>query len=261
MQRTLLALCATSLLCATAPSFAQKDSPTIATVNGEAITQIDLETQREQFVARGQQANDDQILEELISLELMRQEASKKGLENTQKMASEMKIMRARVLANTLLNEFTASVDTSDDALRAEYDKQVEMAKVEEFNASHILLEDEAKAKEIIAELDGGTDFADAAKKYSTGPSGKNGGELGWFDSAAMVPEFSAATATLEVGTYSAVPVQTEFGYHVIKLNDKRAKDPQPFDSVKDQVRGMLMQTKVAEYIEGLRESSTIEKK
>ena len=230
-------------------------------VNGEAITQIDLETQREQFVARGQQANDDQILEELIGLELMRQEASKKGLENTQKMASEMKIMRARVLANTLLNEFTASVDTSDDALRAEYDKQVEMAKVEEFNASHILLEDEAKAKEIIAELDGGTDFADAAKKYSTGPSGKNGGELGWFDSAAMVPEFSAATATLEVGTYSAVPVQTEFGYHVIKLNDKRAKDPQPFDSVKDQVRGMLMQTKVAEYIEGLRESSTIEKK
>ena len=76
-----------------------------------------------------------------------------------------------------------------------------------------------------------------------------------------MVPEFSAAAANLEIGKYSADPVQTEFGFHVIKLNDKRAKDPQPFDSVKDQVRGMLMQTKVAEYIEGLRESSTIEKK
>jgi len=260
MRRTLLALCATSLICATSPSFADGHSATIATVNGQTITEIDRETQTEQFVARGQQANGEQVLDELISLELMAQEAVKQGLDKSPKMEAEMKIMRARVLANTLLNEFTASIDTSDEALRAEYDKQVAAAKVEEYNASHILLEDEAKAKEIITELDGGADFAEAAKKYSTGPSGESGGELGWFDRAAMVPEFSAAAATLEVGKYSAEPVKTEFGFHVIKLNDKRAKDPQPFESVKDQVRGIMMQTKVAEFVEGLRDSATIER-
>lgn len=261
MKRTLLALGAASLLCVSAGSYGDEESPTLATVNGSDITELDQQTQTQQFIARGQQATGEQVLDELISLEIMRQEAIKQGLDKTPEMAAEMKIMEARVLANSLLNKFTESIDTSDEALRAEYDKQVAMANVEEFNASHILLEDEARAKEIIAELDGGADFAETAKQHSTGPSGQNGGELGWFDTASMVPEFSAATARLEVGKYSAEPVQTEFGFHVIKLNDKRAKDPQPFASVKEQVRGMLLQTKVAEYVEGLRSAATIERK
>jgi len=172
-----------------------------------------------------------------------------------------MKIMEARVLANTLLNEYTATIDTSDEALLAEYEKQVSQSTVEEFNDSHILVEDDAKAIEIITELDGGADFGESAEKYSTGPSGANGGDLGWFDFPSMVPEFSAATAQLEIGKYSQAPVKTEFGYHVIKLNDKRKKDPQPFESVKEQVRGMVMQNKVAEYIDGLHAAAKIERK
>ncbi len=262
MQRTLLALCTSALLCTASLAFADgTDSPTIATVNGETITLIDRETQSEQFVARGQQATDEQVLDELISLELMRQEAIKQGLDKTPKMAAEMKIMRARVLANTLLNDFTSTIDTSDEALKAEYEQQVAQSNVEEFKASHILLEDEAKAKEIIAELDAGADFAEAAKKYSTGPSSENGGDLGWFDSGAMVPEFSAATAQLEVGKYSAAPVKTEFGFHIIQLDDKRSKAPQPFESVKEQVRGMMMRNKVAEYVDALHAAAAIEKK
>ena len=123
------------------------------------------------------------------------------------------------------------------------------------------MLEDEAKAKEIILELDGGADFAEAAKKYSTGPSGENGGELGWFDQGAMVPEFSAAAAELEVGKYSAVPVKTLFGYHIIKLADKRAKEPQPFESVKEQLRGAVMRDRIADFVDGLHSAATIEKK
>lgn len=259
-NRTLLALSATAALCASTSVFSQsEDSPVIATVNGESITVMDRQTQNEQFVARGQQATQEQVLDELVSLELMRQEAIKQGLDKSPRMESEMKIMRARVLANTLLNEFTSTVDLSDEALREEYERQVEQAKVFEFNASHILLEDEAKAKEIITELDGGADFAETAKKYSTGPSGANGGDLGWFEAGAMVPEFSAAAAELEIGKYSAAPVKTEFGFHIIKLADKRAVAPQPFDVVKDQVQGIVMRNKVAEYVDGLHEAAEIE--
>lgn len=261
MQRTLIALGTATLLGASGLVVAQSDSPTIATVNGEAISEIQRETQSEQFSARGQEANDEQVLEELISLELMRQEAIKQGLDKSPKMAAEMKIMEGRVLANALLNEFTATIDTSDEVLQAEYDKQVAEANVEEFNASHILLEDEDKAKEVIDELDDGADFAKAAEKYSTGPSGPNGGDLGWFEFGTMVPEFSAAAAELEIGKYTAEPVKTEFGYHIIKLVDKRAVAPQPFESVKDQVRAILMRTKVAEFVDGLHDAAEIERK
>ncbi len=262
MQRTIIALSTATLLATAGIALADgTDSPTIATVNGEIITVMDRETQTEQFVARGQQANEEQVLDELISLELMRQEAIKQGLDKTPKMAAEMKIMQARVLANTLLNEFTSNIDDSDEALKAEYEAQVSQSNIEEYKASHILLEDEAKAVEIIAELDGGADFAESAKKYSTGPSNESGGDLGWFDAGAMVPEFSAAAAALEVGKYSAAPVKTEFGFHIIKLTDKRKKQPQPFEAVKEQVRGMLMRTKVANYVDSLHDAAKIEKK
>ncbi len=236
-------------------------SPTIATVNGAAITEQERAAHIEQFKARGQQASEEQVLDELITLELMRQEAISKGLDKSPVVEAEMKTMHARVLANALLNDVTENVDTSDEALKAEYDRQIAQTKVEEYNASHILLEDEARAKEIILELDGGADFAEAAKKYSTGPSGESGGELGWFDAGTMVPEFSAATAELEVGKYSATPVKTQFGYHIIKLSDKRAKDPQPFDTVKDQLRGMVVNNAVADYIEGLQSAADVQRK
>lgn len=259
MQRTLTALCVSLLLCTGTALADSDDSATIATVNGEKITELQRTTHAEQFAARGQQASDAEILDELVSLELMRQEAIKQGLDKSPKMDAEMKIMRARVLANALLNDLTAKVDTSDEALKAEYDKQIAEANVFEYNASHILLEDEAKAKEIITELDGGADFAEAAKKHSTGPSGESGGELGWFDQGTMVPEFSAAAAELEVGKHTATPVKTEFGYHIIKLSDKRPKQPQPFESIKEQIRGMVMRNAIADYVDGLHSAATIE--
>lgn len=238
----------------------ESDSPVVATVNGEKITEMERNTQSEQFKARGQNATDEQIVDELVSLELMRQEAVKLGLDKTPTMAAEMKIMQARVLANALLTDYTSNIDMSDDALRAEYDKQIAMTSAKEFNASHILLEDEAKAKEVITELDGGADFAEAAKKYSTGPSGPNGGDLGWFDAGTMVPEFSQAVAEMETGAHSAAPVKTQFGFHIIKLVDTRTKEPAPFESVKDQIQNMMMRTKVEDYVRSLHEGATIER-
>ncbi|MEM7259539.1 MAG: peptidylprolyl isomerase [Pseudomonadota bacterium] len=237
----------------------ESDIPMAATVNDQPISVIEIDVQTRQFQARGQQATQEQVTQELISLEIMRQEAVKRGLDQSPEMAAEMKIMEARVLANALLTEFTEGLDLSDEVLRTEYEKQIAMADAKEFSASHILVEDEAKAIEIIGELDGGADFAESAKKYSTGPSGPNGGDLGWFDAGTMVPEFSAAVAAMEPGQHSAAPVQTQFGYHVIKLNDTRSKEAAPFDSVKDQIRGMMMNNRVQEFIEGLRSGATIE--
>jgi len=233
---------------------------TIASVNGKVITTLERDTQSAQFKARGQNATDEQVVDELVSLSLMSQEAEKMGLDKTPEMAAEMKIMRARVLANALLTQFTEKLDLNDETLRAEYDKQIDTNETKEFKASHILLEDEGKAKEVIGELDDGADFAEAAKKYSTGPSGPNGGDLGWFDAGAMVPEFSQAVAKMEPGKHTAEPVKTDFGWHVIKLEDQRSKTPQPFETVKDQIRNMMLRDKVAEYIDGLHENATIER-
>lgn len=262
-QRLIATLLTATVLCSTHLSAVHADedkSPSVAIVNGEIITELERDTQAEQFKARGQNATNDQVVEELVSLELMRQEAIKLGLDKSPAMSAEMKIMQARVLANALLTDFTSKIDTSDDALRTEYEKQIALTDAKEFKASHILLEDEAKAKEIIAELDGGADFAEAAKKYSTGPSGPNGGDLGWFDSGTMVPEFSQAVAAMETGKYSASPVKTQFGYHIIKLQDQRSKAPQPFESVKEQIGNMIMRTAVEEYVTSLHDAAKIER-
>ncbi len=260
MHRTIIALSVSALLVTAIAQAQDTASPTIATVNGEIITELERTTHIEQFKARGQTATDEQVLDELITLELMRQAALKQELDKSPAVEVEMKTMRARVLANALLNDLTANIDTSDEKLKAEYEKEIAAANAKEYNASHILLEDEARAKEIILELDGGADFAEAAKKYSTGPSGQSGGDLGWFDAATMVPEFSAATAELEVGEYSATPVKTQFGYHIIKLADTRAKEPQPFESVKEQLRGMVMNNAIADYVDNLKADAEITK-
>ncbi len=259
-KRLLASLISATFLCAAQIAPAQTDSPTVATVNGEIITESERDTQSEQFKARGQDATDEQVLDELVSLELMRQEAIKQGLDKSPAMAAEMKIMYARILANALLTDFTSKIDTSDEALKAEYEKQIALANAQEFNASHILLDTEEKANEVIAELDTGADFAETAKKYSTGPSGPNGGDLGWFDSGSMVPEFSVAVAEMEAGKHSTAPVKTQFGFHIIKLIDKRSKEPQSFESVKEQIGNMVMRTKVEEFVKSLHDAAEIEK-
>lgn len=257
-----LSIISTSLLLAfSLQSYADDHEAAVsATVNGQPINSVEIDVQTRQFQARGQNATSEQVIEELISLEVMRQEAVKRGLDSSPEMAAEMKIMEARVLANALLTDFTEKLDLSDEALKVEYDKQVAMADAKEFKASHILVEDETKAKEIIVELDGGADFAESAKKYSTGPSGPNGGDLGWFDAGTMVPEFSEAVATMEAGQHSASPVQTQFGFHIIKLEDTRSKEAQPFEGVKEQVRNMMMSTSVQEFIESLRGEAEVER-
>jgi peptidyl-prolyl cis-trans isomerase C len=258
-MKPLLSIALTGLLLPLVSAHAQDSDKLLATVNDSRITASQVDSQARQLAAQGQQASQQQIVDELINLEVMQQEALKQKLDELPDVASELKTMRARVLANALLTQVAAGFTIEEADLKKEYERQVAENRVSEYLASHILLEDEARAAEIIAELNDGADFAEAAKKYSTGPSGPNGGDLGWFAEGSMVPEFSAAVAAMEPGNHSSEPVKTQFGFHIIKLMDKRNKDAQPFEAVAEQLRSAMIRSRVSDYIGGLRNGALIE--
>jgi len=146
----------------------------------------------------------------------------------------------------------------AEGALQEAYDAQIGAAPAEEeINASHILVKTEEEAKALVEALTGGADFAELAKENSTGPSGPNGGQLGWFGKGQMVPAFEAAALALEVGTVSA-PVQTQFGWHVIKLNEKREKPKPPMEAVEKQLLEQLQQQALEAKLQIIRDKATI---
>jgi peptidyl-prolyl cis-trans isomerase C len=130
-----------------------------------------------------------------------------------------------------------------------------------QYHARHILVDSKAAAEGVIEKLKGGADFAKVAEKESSDGSAKQGGDLGWFSLSSMVPAFGSAVAALEKGKYTQVPVQTQYGWHVIKLEDYRTPEPPAFDQVKEQVKGFVQRKKLQAYLEELRKAAKIEKK
>ena len=140
----------------------------------------------------------------------------------------------------------------TDEALEAAYNARfANAAAEEEYSAAHILVDTREEAEAVVARLEGGADFAETAKEISTGPSGPNGGDLGWFGIGMMVPEFETAVIALEVGQISE-PVQTQFGWHVIILNDKRQKEAPTLDQVRDELAAQIQQEAIAKALEDL---------
>lgn len=230
----------------------------IATVNGQAISIEDRTRVTKQLMSRGQQVDEARVTEELVNLEVMKQEAVKLGLESNPEVTAQLEILKTRILANAAINALTKDIKITDEDVKAEYDQQVAKLDVKEFKASHILLEDEAAANAVIAEIEGGAEFATVAKEKSTGPSGPNGGDLGWFTAQSMVPEFSQAVGTMKKGDVSKTPVKTQFGYHVIKLDDTRDAEKPKMDQVRAEIEGILTQNKLAAKLEELRKAADI---
>ena len=170
-------------------------------------------------------------------------------------LENEARSLRAVQTVNALIEE-----NLTDEAIQEAYDaKYADFEGADEFNASHILVETEEKANELKEQLDGGADFAELAKEHSTGPSGPNGGELGWFGPGQMVPEFEAAVIALEKGQVSA-PVQTQFGWHVVTLNDKRKTEAPELDQVRAELTQTLQQGVIQAQIDDLTQSAEIER-
>ncbi|MDO6459442.1 peptidylprolyl isomerase [Granulosicoccaceae sp. 1_MG-2023] len=265
-KRPLAVICTAALLAAASLSASAQDAAgapddVIATVNDTEITRAELDSVAGQLGARGQQIDQARLTDELVNMELMRQEAVKRGLEKDPEVQSQLELLKKRVLANAAVSALNDEISVSEDDVKQEYETQVAQMDLKEFKASHILLEDEESAKAVIAELNDGADFAETAKAKSTGPSGPNGGDLGWFNSRSMVPEFSAAVAAMEKGAISDAPVKTQFGYHVILLEDIRETEPPQLEQVRGEIEAMLKQKALSEKIDAMRESADIELK
>ena len=233
----------------------------VATVNNSLITQEVLDVYAAQRKAQpgNEQANTEEaILNELIALELMRQESIKMGLDSQPVVIATLNQTTRTTLAGIAIKDFMSKNPVTDEAAKVAYDEQMGAAG-KEYNARHILVADEDTAKEVIKLLDSGSDFSELAKEKSTGPSGASGGKLGWFGAGQMVKPFSDAAAELEKGAYTKAPVQTQFGWHVIILDDVRESTPPPFDDVKDRIKMLLANQQLQAYVESMKNTATID--
>lgn len=250
-------------LLAAAPAAAQEDK-VVATVNGQAITEADVALAEAELDPQFSQLAPDQkraaALSALIEIRLMAAEEEKAGVQDTADFKRRMEFLRLRALHSQYVSDRVASAVTPEQ-VRARYDKEVAAAPaVNEIRASHILVKTEDEAKAIIAELDGGGDFEAIAKEKSQDPgSGAAGGDLGFFGPGRMVPEFEQAAMAIEVGQYSKEPVKTQFGWHVIKVTDKRPQQPPAFEQVQGQLRSIMLREKYFEHVAALRGAAKVE--
>ncbi|KAA1179262.1 peptidylprolyl isomerase [Rhizobium tropici] len=242
-----------------APVFAaDAKDPVVAKVGDVEIHQSELNLAIANLDPQLGQLPDDQkkvaALSASIDVKLLSQQAATEKLDQTPDFQAHMAYLRDRELHNAFFKAHVADKIT-DDEVKARYDKEVAaLPKQEEVHARHILVKTEDEAKAIIKELDAGKDFAALAKEKSTDPNKADGGDLGYFGHGRMVKEFEDAAFALPVGTYTKTPVKTDFGWHIIKVEDKRNAPPPPFDQVKDQVRQLVMRDK---YLELLNKAKT----
>ncbi|MEP9399309.1 peptidylprolyl isomerase [Mesorhizobium sp. KR2-14] len=249
---------------AEAPAKPVDPAAVVATVNGQPITEADLTLAEsdldQQFSRLPPEQRRAAALSAIIEIRLMAAEAEAKGFDKDPEFQRRMKFLRDRALHSQVVDQEVAKAIT-DDQVRARYDKEIADAPpVNEVHARHILVKTKEEAEAIIKQLDAGAKFEDIAKEKSTDAgSGANGGDLGYFGPGQMVPEFEKAAFALEPGTYTKEPVQSQFGWHVFKVEDKRVQQPPAFDQVKGQVRSLLLRDKYFELVKSLRGAAKID--
>jgi|TARA_B110000503_G_C7110692_1_gene397970 peptidyl-prolyl cis-trans isomerase C len=236
---------------------AQSASDVVATVNGTAITLGEMIITRAQLPQQYQALPNDVlfegILEQLIQQQLLADQLEVEPSRVAIALANEARSLRA----GEVITEITETA-VSEVALQAAYDAQfADAAPATEFSAAHILVETEEEALAVKADIDGGADFAETARNVSTGPSGPNGGDLGWFSAGMMVAPFEEAVMALEAGDVSN-PVETQFGWHVIKLNETREQELPTLDSMREELTGALQSAAIETRLAELQEAAEI---
>ncbi len=259
-NRYLTAVAAAALVGAFAlPAAAQN----LAIVNGKPVPKARADALAQQIAKSGRPVTPEmqgQLKDEVIAREIFMQEAQKRGLDATDDYKNQMDLARQTLLIRELFADFQKKDPVTDADIKAEYDKFVAANGGKEYRARHILVEKEDEAKAIIASLKKGGKFDEIAKKQSKDPgSGANGGDLDWANAASYVPEFSGAMIKLNKGQTTEAPVKSQFGFHVIRLDDVRDAQLPKLEEVKPQIAQQLQQQKLAKFQEDLRAKAKIE--
>lgn len=246
-------------LLATALVALPASAETVATVNGQPIDSSLLDAYTEARALQGGGGSD--YLDELVTQELLVQAAQEANLADDPQVAQRLELQRRGVLARAAIDAYMEQHPVDDAAVQERYEAMANgMEGAKEYKARHILVSTEDEAQAVIGELDEGADFAELAQSKSTGPSAPEGGDLGWFQSDRMVPPFAEAVAAMDVGRFSNVPVQTEFGWHVILLEDTRDASAPPFEAVQQQLEQQMLRARIEEYLAGLRSEAEIQR-
>ncbi len=248
-----------ALLAAEAPGQAGNGKPT-ATVNGVAIPALYADLLRQDRQAQGQPMNETTIRETLVNMEVLAQASVKKGLDKDPKVQATIDVNRKEILGRALLDDYARSHPVPEEALKAEYERLKAEAGTKEYHPRHILVATEAEAKDIIAKLNTKkAKFEDLAKKHSKDASKAQGGDLGWLAPSNVVPEFGDAMVKLNKGEHTKTPVQSPFGWHVIRLDDSRALQFPGFDQVRARIAAHLQQQQLRKYVSELRAAAKVE--
>ena len=254
-------------LCVSAPIWAQTAAPKATaskavTVNGKPIPKSRLDFIVKQRATQGQPDNElarKSILENLITQEVVAQEADRRGFGKSADVRAQIELMRQQVLVQAIVQDHLKAHPIKDEEMLAEYNKLKASRGDKEYKARHILVDKESEANEIVAQLKKGTKFDELAKQSKDPGSKDKGGDLDWNTPATFVKPFAEALAKLEKGKYTETPVQTQFGWHVIQLDDIRSMQFPAFETIKQQLLGRMQEQEVQKFVAELRSKAKIQ--
>ena len=239
---------------------AASSAETVSTINGtdidSSVLNFYMQSRTQRPPAQVTAEERAILISELEDLYLLSTQDSAAAVRSNPEIQAQIELQTRSLIAQTVATQYITAMNITDEEVLAEYQEQAELAPPLQYKARHILVESQGAAATIITELDTGSDFETLAKEKSTGPSGPNGGDLGWFSPNQMVKPFSDAVAAMEDGQYSSSPVQTDFGWHVILREDSREAEAPPLESVRETIVQALQQKKFQSYLEEIRASA-----
>ena len=265
--RLFMALAMVVTACACSPnsagtSSADLGSARVAVVNGKPIPESVLRiyvraTERQDFDALSA-ADRERVLNDVIGLELLAQQAEKDGLTASRTLAAQIELQRLQAVARAMAAEYLKDNPPTDAEIQAIYEENLPRLSGEQYKLRHILVETKAEADKVIAQLNQGSAFVALARERADGPTGPNDGDLGWLTADSLPPSFAEAIQTMAVGSYSPAPVQTDAGYHVILLEEKQRQGPPKLEDLRADLSSAAERKRLDDYIKKLRDSATV---
>ena len=199
------------------------------------------------------------VIDDLVGFKVLEDLAEQGKVPEERTVAAQLELQRLQLLARTMVLRYLSQHPATDEELHKVYDDSLPQLTAKQYKARHILVDTKEAAEKIISQLNSGKDFVELAKEHADGPTGPNGGDLGWFTADSMVKPVADAVANMKVGSYSAEPVKSDYGFHVILLEDTRSQEPPPFEKVRNQLQSVVDRQKAEEYIKSLQATAKVE--